>query len=450
MARSAIAAGFEVTMYARWHPGLAPTEERDGYRVIRVPFDWRLAVPILRRPIRWWLRRQMSRRPTGAPGVPRPPTPDPRPDVTVPRRVEDRVPASIRPAGRVVVGAGRSVRRRWRVVRMFPLRPLGWAAALDGVAEPADIWHGMWAGSLPALARMRGRFGGRTIYDSRDIYMRSREFEHLGWPLRPTLRWVERRWAQSADRVLTVNDDYADILGPLLGVERPVVVMNCPERWTRPTPAPDHIRDALALPPDVAVVLYQGNLISDRGIEQSMDAILLVPDAVLVLLGFGVWRDRFASLASAPPYLGRVRLLPPVPPESLLAWTASADVTVMAIQPTTLNHRFTTPQKLFESLAAGVPVVAADLPGMARIVERTGAGALCDPTSPASIADAISGVIGASPERRAEWRERALRAAHDTYSWEAQVQGLLEMYDALLPAVAGTPAGDATTTGGPT
>ena len=55
----------------------------------------------------------------------------------------------------------------------------------------------------------------------------------------------------------------------------------------------------------------------------------------------------------------------------------------MAIQPTTLNHRYTTPQKLFESMAAGVPVVASDLPGMASIVRATGAGILCNPTSPA-------------------------------------------------------------------
>ena len=69
-------------------------------------------------------------------------------------------------------------------------------------------------------------------------------------------------------------------------------------------------------------------------------------------------------------------LLPAVSPEDLLEWTASADVLVVAIQPTSLNHQFTTPQKLFEALAAGVPVVAADLPGIAEVVAtgRPGTG----------------------------------------------------------------------------
>ena len=106
----------------------------------------------------------------------------------------------------------------------------------------------------------------------------------------------------------------------------------------------------------------------------------------------------------------------------------------MAIQPTTLNHRYTTPQKLFESMAAGVPVVASDLPGMAPIVQSTGAGVLCDPTSPTSIAAAISSIVSASPEERRALRERALRAAHDRYNWEAQLGTLFDVYRELLPA----------------
>ena len=105
----------------------------------------------------------------------------------------------------------------------------------------------------------------------------------------------------------------------------------------------------------------------------------------------------------------------------------------MAIQPTTLNHRYTTPQKLFESFAAGVPVVASDLPGMAPIVRATGAGVVCDPTSPTSIAEAITSIVTAPPEERLAMRDRALRAAHDRYNWEAQLDTLFGLYRELLP-----------------
>ncbi len=432
MARSAVRAGWDVTVYARWHPGFAPVEERDGYRLVRASWDWRFAVPGLRR----LARRRVAAAMAGSAPADR--------SGGAPERVGDGDAAGgvVRRASRM---PGRLARRAagvgplerwhwWRRVREFPLRPMGWANALEDVVEPADVWHGMWAGSLPALAGMRRRHGGRTIYDSRDVFMRSREFARLGWPGRAILERLERRWAGKADRVLTVNDAYAELLTERLHVPRPAVVMNCPETWTPPTPAPDLIREALSIPADTAVVLYQGILTADRGIEQAMASILKVPCAVLVLMGFGAMRDRLIRDASRSPYVGRVHVLPAVPPDELLTWTASADALVMAIQPTTLNHRYTTPQKLFESLASGVPVVASDLPGMAAIVQATGAGVLCDPTSPDSIAAAIESIVAAPPAERGAMRARALRAAHETYNWESQVGTLFDVYRELLPA----------------
>jgi glycosyltransferase involved in cell wall biosynthesis len=333
---------------------------------------------------------------------------------------------------RLVARARRPFGRLWRRLVMFPLGARAWAVALESVAEPADIWHGMWAGSLPALIRLRTRHGGRAIYDSRDIFMESREWARLRRPLRTILQRLERRWAQDVDVVLTVNESYARILEQLLGVPRPRVVMNCQPRWTPPNPAPDLIRKALGLGPEVGIVLYQGRLMSDRGIEQSMDAILEVPNAVLVLLGFGAWERRLAEQIAAPPYAGRVYLLPAVPPDQLLAWTASADVSVMAIQPSSLNHRWTTPQKLFESITAGTPVVASDLPGMAEIVSPSRTGLLVDPTDPADIAAKIREIIDAPPADRLALRARVIQAGSERFTWEAQVLTLLELYGQLL------------------
>jgi glycosyltransferase involved in cell wall biosynthesis len=65
---------------------------------------------------------------------------------------------------------------------------------------------------------------------------------------------------------------------------------------------------------------------------------------------------------------------------------------------------------------------------MAPIVRETGCGELCDPDDPADIARAIRAIIDAPPERRAEYREAALRAARDTYAWEHQAPVLLDLY----------------------
>src|SRR5262249_25541771 len=150
---------------------------------------------------------------------------------------------------------------------------------------------------------------------------------------------------------------------------------------------------------------------------QGMEAMLEVPGAALCLLGFGGLRKKLVQQAAAAPYVGRVFVVDAVPPDDLLAWTTSADVSLMAIQPTTPNHEFTTPQKLFESIAAGVPVVAADLPGMAEIVAGTEIGVVCDPTSPAAIAGAIQALLAEGRAARIRRRDAILRLAHDRYNW---------------------------------
>ena len=423
MARSVHAAGDDVVVYALWRPGLPLTEEHEHYRILRVASDSRLAIPGLR----WLGRRAVARRTRDAGRATREGL----------SSAEGRPPRTTLPVMRRLrqLSRWRPSLTRIRLLFYFPLRPIGWATALAAVADPADIWHGMWAGSLPALNRLKGLHGGRTIYDSRDVFAHSRGFDRIDPVYRAMFRAFERRWARAADAVLTVNESYADILAHTLGIERPAVVMNCPERWIPPEPRPDNIRKALSLPATTRVVLYQGNLLTDRGIEQSMDAILEVPDACLVLMGYGAETARYTQSSARAPYLGRVFVLPAVSPAELLEWTASADVAVIAIQPSSLNHRYTTPQKLFEAMAAGVPVVASDLPGMSAIVRTTGCGVLCDPTSASAIARAIRELLDAGPDQRSAFRAAAIQAAHDRYNWEMQVGTLLDVYDDLSPRV---------------
>lgn len=422
MARSAVEAGYRVVIHARWEPGLPLQEEIEGLRVVRAPADWRFAFPPTRGAARLRLRAARA----ADTGVPRAASSIGQ---GAPPRRPGRLGGVLRRLARLP-GASTLVQPIRQLV-MFAVRPYGWAIALDASVEPADLWHGMWAGSLPALARVRARHGGKTIYDSRDVYLHARSFDRSPRLVRAAFQWLERRWAGRADAVITVNDAYAAILARTLRRQPAAVVRNCPPRYSPRVPPPDLIRGRLGLPASTAVVLYQGNLMTDRGIEEGMTALLDIPDAVLVLLGFGALHDELAAATAKDPYRGRVFVIDAVPPAELLDWTASADVVLMAIQPTSLNHRFTTPNKLWEALAAGVPVVASDLPGMAEVVRETGAGVLCDPTSPAAIAAAIQEVLARSPAEREDSHRRTLAAAHDRYNWEVQADALLALYKTL-------------------
>jgi glycosyltransferase involved in cell wall biosynthesis len=443
MARTALAEGYEVVVYARWQPGLPFEEQATGYTIKRVPALLELAIPGRRG--RGRRRVAAARRRQAAEGAAQGVALAAGRDAATAEGDGSEGAADLPAGGGDGLGwipdrlRGTAIASPLRAFRrivinpflLFPLRPRGWAVALDEVAEHADIWHGMWAGSLPALVRHRSRLGGRTIYDSRDVYMHSRGFERMG-PFKAPFAWLERRWARRVDTVLTVNDAYADLLARRFDIDRPPVVRNTPWRYEPPSPPPDLIRQALDIPPEVRVVLYQGGLLSDRGIEQGIAAIGSVPDAVFAIMGFGSSEPALRALARSVAHGDRVRFLPPVPPDRLLDWTASADAMLMAIQPTSINHRFTTPQKLWEAIAAGVPVVASDLPGMAEVVRETGGGALVDPTDPADIARGIRDIVDAPPDERQRMRERTWRAGQDRYNWEHESRTLLELYRALL------------------
>jgi glycosyltransferase involved in cell wall biosynthesis len=109
----------------------------------------------------------------------------------------------------------------------------------------------------------------------------------------------------------------------------------------------------------------------------------------------------------------------------------------MPIQASTLNHRLSTPNKLFECLAAGTPVVVSDFPDMRRIVleDPDGPlGATCDPTSPRSVAEAIHVVLDRDRDATADLRARCLRAAHARWNWEAESARLVALYADLAGA----------------
>ncbi|HEX5822887.1 MAG TPA: glycosyltransferase [Candidatus Limnocylindrales bacterium] len=426
---SALAArGHTVTVLARWRAGL-PTDERHpaGYAIRRVPVDAidGLPFPGAVRAVRDGLRRLDARRgrgrataPSGGGGgaTPGPGGPDDGGgrDASTPR-------------SGVLRRFGAGVIRRLAI----QLTVRSQARASRRVCPPADLIHGMAYMGIPIALGLGRRRRIPVVYDARDIYLDAGNLARLTGPMRWLVGRAERGWARRADRVITVNRPYAEVMAGRWSVDFPLIVMNCSYRYEPPSPRERRFHDALRLDPATRVVIYQGGFSRDRGIEQLIAAIPDVPGATLVLLGYGSLQAELERVAADPATGGRVRVMAAVQPTELLGWIASADVVAMPIQPTTLNHRLTTPNKLFEALAAGVPVVASDLPGMAPIVRETGCGRLVDPTDPAAIASALREVLDTPEDEMAAWRARCAAAARETYNWERQMEVLLVEYGRL-------------------
>lgn len=311
-----------------------------------------------------------------------------------------------------------------------------WAAAAVAAAPGADVHHGHDLTGLLAAREAAARDGVPFVYDSHDLAADATSMAGRPAWVRALVRRLERVSASGAAAVVTVNDGLADVLRTRLVPSRLVVVHNCPARPTGEGIRDGRLRQAAGLDLHARVILYHGGLMLHRGIEELLDALALpdLADVHAVFLGYGPLHGRLADEAATGLMARRIHLLKPVPPAELPAWVADADVGVMAIQPTTLNHRLSTPNKLFDCISAGTPVVASDLPGMRPIVEGGPdgpLGLLCDPTDPVSIAVAVRTLLDSSPSELETLRARIRRAADERWNWETEGGRLVTLYDDL-------------------
>jgi glycosyltransferase involved in cell wall biosynthesis len=322
---------------------------------------------------------------------------------------------------------------------MTPLRlAVGrWERAARRLVGPAFAFHAHDLSMLPVAARLQRRWGGHLVYDSHELFLETRSLSALpGW-LRSVWRAYERHFVARCTAVITVNDSIAGELQLRYGLrDGPTVVRNCPPIWREgeDLPRTDLLRRRLGIPAERRVALYHGGFARQRGLEQFIEAMRqpALFDATAVFLGYGELRSVLERAGEEPPLRGRLFVLDAVDPADLLAWVSSADVSVVCIQPACLSYRLSSPNKMFESLAAGTPVVASRLPEIERVIGAEGRlGRLVEPNRPDQIAAAIRALLDLPPGEATEMRHRCRRAALDTYNWEREAAKLLALYDSL-------------------
>lgn len=311
-------------------------------------------------------------------------------------------------------------------LRSLLLRAHRWARTIDyyrrGVGvlratRPALVhcndYNTMWVG---LAARAFGR--SAVIYDAHEL-----------WPdrnLRPEPRWwllfSESLFVRLADRTITASPGYARVMARRYRVAPPLLVRNIPGR-TGPSGA-----ELERAEPDQRSAAYVGALTRNRGLEVAIEAIARTPDVRLRLIGPArpPYRAELSELARGRGVAGRVEFVPPVPPGQVVPAVAQADVGLALIQPACLSYEMSLPNKLFEYVLAGLPVLASDLPVIGAFVREHDVGLVARPGDPEDVAAKLQELL--RPDRNQAFREAARRAAGEL-RWESESVLLRRAYE---------------------
>lgn len=302
----------------------------------------------------------------------------------------------------------------------------------DALHHRADV---VVAHDLPILltaAEAAAQHGARLVYDSHELYC-EQEFE-------PRLKrmWseIERRIIGACDTVITVNPSIARELEKRYGLTRVNVVQNA-ERADGPAPEKGRLfHEAFGLDAFAVIVLFQGGLLAGRNLESLVDAMACIttPAVHLVFLGDGALAKRLSRRAEAANISHRVHFHPAVAQDELLRHTASADLGIIPYQATCLNNLYCTPNKLFEYVAAAVPMLATDLPELRRLIAGNDIGLMTDTGSPRAIARAIDGLV-ANRAQLKRFRANVIDVRRKL-NWAEESKILIDIFRGLRPASA--------------
>lgn len=275
---------------------------------------------------------------------------------------------------------------------------------------------------LPLGFLMKLSCGAKLIYDAHELETETHSLKGIKKKL---AKFVECFFIKKADHVFVVSENIANWYEQKYAIKRPTVLMNAPRLIT--VKRNNYFRQHFCLSPDQKIFLYQGALMSGRGIEDIIAAFSARKDdaVVVIFMGYGLLEELVVSEANKSE---RIYFHPAVSPHQLLKYTASADVGLSLIQSTCQSYFYCMPNKLFEYLMAGLPVLVSNMKEMGEFVKKNEVGFVAKDCGVGSINNAINEILLAD---LAKLQKNAMSASLK-HSWEVQEEKMIADYQMLL------------------
>ncbi len=257
------------------------------------------------------------------------------------------------------------------------------------------------------------------VYDSHEYFTGTPELID-----RPVVRsiWkrIEKYIFPKLTDIFTVNDSIANLYSN--EYKKTIkVVRNVPPKLIQEKPTPDLVFDS-----SKHLVILQGAGINiQRGAEEAIIAMQFVNNAILLIIGGGDVIDLLKQMVKEFDLEEKVMFMDRMPYHELMKYTALAEIGLTLDKDTNINYRYSLPNKLFDYINAGTPVLSSNLPEISKIIEKYKVGMLIESHDPEHIASCINTMI--SLNYKVKLQEN-LRLAADDLNWENEEKILKQVY----------------------
>ncbi|MDX9848335.1 MAG: glycosyltransferase [Tenuifilaceae bacterium] len=262
----------------------------------------------------------------------------------------------------------------------------------------------------------------KVLYDSHELFTELPELIN-----RKVKRYIwfvlEKLLTKGLPACIAVSDGVARHLENRYGV-RCIVIRNLP--FSRN--AEEH-QSWINKP--IKVIIYQGSLNIGRGLERLIQAMQWVDNAELIIAGVGDIQSKLVEISMTRGLSDRVKFLGKIPLEELHGITQTASLGVSLEEDMGLNYRYALPNKLFDYIQAGIPVLVSDLPEMVAIVSKYDVGeALPSNCAPQLLSEKLNQLLNDNIKMNT-WHVNAKNAALEL-NWEKESGKLVSIVNEIL------------------
>jgi glycosyltransferase involved in cell wall biosynthesis len=291
----------------------------------------------------------------------------------------------------------------------------------------------IWANDLPTLYpafKISQKLNCKLIYDSHEIYVETINqffpkqasfFKNIFFSILIKLMRnhgyrIEKKGMSNTDLLITVNESLLEYFHGFYDIRKGISIMNLPKNEDTSVKESMNYRELFSWALDSRIVIYQGQLNEGRGLKILIDSFKELSETYkLIILGNGPLKPFLIDKVNQLNLNNRIRFIDTVPLCDLPSYTLGADIGVNLLESFNLSKKLASPNKLFEYIHAGIPVVASNSPENLKVFKKYSIGQMTN-----NFSNEIAFTIQSINNLDKESLKTELLEAKKFYTWENQ------------------------------